>query len=94
MTPDLINGLFELSGSLFIWRSIWLLRRQRMVRGVSFLTTGFFAVWGLWNLWYYPSLDQWLSFAGGVSIVTANCIWVGQMVYFLRLEANHAKIDR
>src|SRR6185436_15953847 len=24
---------------------------------------------GFWNLFYYPHLDQWLSFAGGVLIV-------------------------
>jgi hypothetical protein len=90
LTPDLINGLFEFAGSLFIWRSILLLHRQRMVRGVSLLTTGFFAAWGVWNLYYYPNLDQWLSFAGGLSIVTANLIWVGQILYYLRREANHA----
>jgi len=89
-TPDLINGMFELMGSLFIWRSILLLHRQKLVRGVSFLTTGFFAVWGIWNLYYYPNLDQWLSFTGGLSIVTANCIWVCQMAHYLRTEANHA----
>ena len=91
MTPDLINGIFEFTGSLFIWRSIVLLHKQKMVRGVSFLTTGFFAVWGLWNLFYYPNLNQWLSFYGGLSIVSANCIWVAQMIYFVRMEANHAR---
>ena len=89
MTPDTINGLFEFLGSLFIWRSIILLYKQKQVRGVSFLTIGFFAVWGLWNLYYYPSLNQQLSFAGGISIVVANVIWVIQMIYF-RKEANHA----
>jgi hypothetical protein len=83
MTPDLINGLFELMGSVFIWRSIWLLNKQKQVHGVSILSVGFFAAWGFWNLFYYPHLLQWFSFAGGLSIVLANTIWVGQIGYYL-----------
>lgn len=86
LTPDLINGIFEFGGSLLIWRSIWLLYHQKIVRGVSAWPTSFFALWGYWNLYYYPHLDQWLSFSGGISIVTANTIWVVQMVYYLWKE--------
>ncbi len=83
MSPDFINGLFEFLGSVFIWRSIWLLNRQKQVHGVSILSIGFFMSWGYWNLYYYPNLNQWLSFAGGLSIVTANTIWVSQIGYYL-----------
>ena len=86
MSADLVNGLFEFGGSLLIWRSIYLLHRQKLVRGVSVLPVSFFALWGYWNLYYYPSLDQWLSFTGGLSIVLANTLWVFQMGYYLRRE--------
>jgi hypothetical protein len=83
MTPDMVNGLFELVGSFVIWRSICLLYHQKKVCGVSTWTTGFFMVWGFWNTWYYPHLNQWFSFIGGCSIVLANTIWVVQMLYYI-----------
>jgi hypothetical protein len=40
----------------------------------------------VWNLYYYPHLDQWWSFAGGLVIVAANVLWIGLMVYYLWRE--------
>jgi hypothetical protein len=37
---------------------------------------------GFWNLFYYPHLDQWLSFAGGVLIVLANTVWIAMAVHY------------
>ena len=84
MTPDLINGLFEFLGSIMLWRNVIQLHRDKMARGVHWTATGFFAAWGYWNLFYYPHLDQWWSFAGGISIVVANTIWLVQMLYYGR----------
>jgi hypothetical protein len=83
-TPDLVNGLFEFFGSIMLWRNVLQLYRDKMVRGVHWSATGFFAAWGYWNLFYYPHLGQWLSFAGGISIVTANTVWLYQMAYYMR----------
>lgn len=84
MTPDLINGAFELFGSVMLWRNVLQLYSDKQVRGVHWTATGFFAAWGYWNLFYYPYLSQWWSFSGGVSIVLANTIWLAQMVYYRR----------
>ena len=84
--PDLINGIFEASGSLFILRSVFLLHKQKLVRGVSLIHVAFFMAWGWWNLYYYPHLGQWLSFSGGCLIVLTNSFWVGQIVYYLWKE--------
>lgn len=86
MSPDVINGLFEFSGGMLMFNNCRVLYKQKMVRGVSKLTTAFFSVWGLWNLFYYPHLGQWWSFAGGVSIVTFNTIWLGLAIYYSRQE--------
>jgi hypothetical protein len=83
---DAINGLFELIGGLLICMSIRQLHHDKQVRGVSILPTTFFATWGLWNVWFYPSLGCWFSFAGGLVVVTANLIWVGQMIYYSRSQ--------
>lgn len=84
--PDLVNGLYEALGGLFIGRNIIRLHRDKMVRGVDVWATAFFTTWGMWNLYFYPSVDCWLSFAGGCLIVLANTIWVGQMIHYGRRE--------
>lgn len=88
MTPDAINGSFEWFGAFFIYLSCIKLYRDKVVRGVSWLTMSFFMTWGFWNLYYYPHLDQWISFAGGVGIVLTNTIYVGQLIYYTRKESH------
>lgn len=84
MSPDMINGAFEALGSVMLWRNVLQLHRDKQVKGVHWTATGFFAAWGYWNLFYYPHLDQWYSFTGGVSIVLANTVWLAQMIYYIR----------
>lgn len=73
---DLINGLFELFGAYFTWRNAWQLHLDRSIKGVYWPTTVFFTLWGGWNLIYYPALQQWASFIGGIALVAGNVIWV------------------
>lgn len=73
---DIINGLFELVGAFVCWRNALQLYRDREVRGVYWPATAFFAVWGVWNLYYYSSLDQWFSFSAGIILCLGNCAWV------------------
>lgn len=91
MTPDQINGAFEAAGALFTFMNIVRLHRDKMVRGVHWLPIAFFTSWGFWNLYYYPHLDQWWSFAGGIGIVVFNTIWLAQMWYYIREERNVGK---
>jgi hypothetical protein len=84
MTPDFINGALELIGSFMLWANVLRLHRDKKTHGVTWYATGFFMGWGYWNLYYYPSLGQWWSFSGGVSLVLANTIWLGQMLYYRR----------
>lgn len=82
MTADIINGFLEFTGGLFLLGNVIKLAKDKQVRGVHWLPTLFFAVWGFWNLYYYPHLDQWASFFGGVFIVTINTYWFVQMLYY------------
>lgn len=84
--PDIVNGLYECLGGLFIGMSVIKLHREKLVRGISWPHAAFFATWGYWNLYFYPHLDQWLSFAGGVVVVAANTYWLGQIVYYNRRQ--------
>lgn len=83
MSPDLINGLFELGGAAFLLLNVRRMYRDKELRGVHWSPAFFFTTWGLWNLFYYPHLDQWWSFAGGLAIVSVNAAWLGQVAYYL-----------
>lgn len=80
----MVNGLFEAIGGLFILNHCRVLWRDKSVAGVSILSTVFFALWGAWNIFYYPHLDQWYSFAGGLIIVAANVLWIALLIRFSR----------
>lgn len=90
MLNDTVNGIFESCGAFFILQSVIKLHRDKVVRGVSWIHSSFFAAWGYWNLYYYPSLDQWFSFWGGIGIVTTNTIWLMQIVYYEHKEQQRA----
>jgi uncharacterized membrane protein YfcA len=63
--PDIINGLFEMSGGFFLLLSVRQIMRDKIVRGISWLHVGFFSVWGIWNIYYYYNLAQWFSWVCG-----------------------------
>ena len=81
---DVVNGLFETLAGLFILLSIRRVWRDKKVRGVSVLHVAFFWLWGLWNVYFYPSLDQWWSTLGGVLVLTSNTVWVALLAYYSR----------
>ena len=81
---DIVNGCYELFGMPFILLSIIKLHKDKIVRGISWVHAGFFLCWGCWNLYYYPYLNQWCSFIGGIGVVLANMVWVGQLIYYTK----------
>ena len=87
MLADFTNGMFEILGGLMILNHCRVVIKDKAVAGVSVLSTAFFTSWGFWNLYYYPSLDQWWSFAGGIAIAAANLLWVALLIKY-RARAN------
>jgi len=81
---DALNGSLELLGGLFIAFSIARILRDKEVRGISWIHVGFFTIWGLWNLFYYPHLGQTWSFIGGIGVFVANSIYLALLIYFSR----------
>ena len=79
---DIINGLFELGASLFGAINLGVLWRDKKVRGFSKVSFSFFVLWGYWNLHYYPSLNQWVSFIGGILLTTVNTAWILLAIYY------------
>ncbi len=87
---DLLNGAFEFCGAAALSMNVLKLLKDKMVRGVHWASTIFFTSWSMWNLIYYPTLDQWFSFAGGCCIVIANLAW---LVLILRYRKNKETPD-
>lgn len=79
MTPDHINGLFELFGAILLLLDVIRLRRDRRVLGVHWGARAFFTTWGLWNLYYYPAIGQMWSLVGAAALVMVNAIWLVQL---------------
>ena len=90
--PDVVNGFYEIFAGLFILNNCRIVIKDKNVKGVSIISTVFFTTWGIWNLYYYPTLNQWASFYGGISVVGANMVWVILMMYYRRKEKNEKHI--
>jgi hypothetical protein len=80
--PDAVNGAFEALAGFAVLNHCFALYRDKTVRGLSVASVAFFAAWGGWNLYYYPHLDQFWSFAGGVFITLANAIYLPMLVHY------------
>ena len=80
--PDFINGSFEFLAGFMVLLHCRKVLKDKDVKGVSIPATMFFTAWGFWNLYFYPHLDQWLSFYGGLFIVSANLFWVILMLKY------------
>lgn len=87
---DIVNGLFESCGGIFILLSCYRLYRDKQMKGVSFLHLIFFTAWGFWNLYFYPQVGAWWSFYGGIGVVTTNSLYLGMMYYYSRKSNNAA----
>jgi len=82
--PDLINGAFEVSGGFMLLMDVFRMYKDRILKGVHWGPRVFFTTWGFWNIFYYPHLDQWASFVGGLFIVSVNTLWLGMTFYFIK----------
>ncbi len=76
MTPDHINASFELVAAFVLWLNFRRLWRDRELKGVSVIPTAFYALWCVWNIYYYAHLGQWLSWYAGLGVGVANLAWV------------------
>lgn len=82
--PDLVNGIFGVLGGLFIALSIAKLYQEKTVRGVSIVYVAFFTTWSWYQVYFFTTVNFWWSWAGAVGMMTANAIWLCQMVYYSR----------
>ena len=82
--PDLINGIFEGAAGFMLWFNAVKIYKDKQLKGVHVFPTAVFALWGYWNLFYYPHLNQWISFFAGINVVLPNTIWVALAIHYSR----------
>lgn len=76
MGGDALNALFELGGAVAVWMSVMALYRDKRWAGLSPWNMIFFNAWGVWNLYFYPSLGQHLSFYAGMLLQASNLTYL------------------
>lgn len=91
MTGDAINALFELGGAVVVVLSIRRALEGGDIKGLSGWHVAFFTCWGAWNIFYYPTLDQWLSFGAGVVMTLANFTYAALWWKYNRLPTGRTK---
>ena len=88
MISDLINGLMETVGGLFVLNHGRILYKEKSVKGVSKITLIFFICWGLFNLYFYGNLNQIYSLFGAIFMCICNIIHTSMVIYYSRKSKN------
>ena len=54
----------------------------------------FFGAWSLFNLFYYPHLDQWVSTVGASLMAISNTTYVMLVIYYIHKEKKESITPR
>jgi hypothetical protein len=79
---DKINAVAEVIACIVLLPSIMRAWRMKVVQGVHWLTPAFFWSYGIWNLFYYHSLEQWWSGMAGILLATQNTVWLLMVILY------------
>ena len=82
MTPDMINGSFELGGAAAISLSIRRILIDKQVSGVSWGMIAFMLGWGVWTLYFYSYIEQPWSLLGSDAIVVSNVTYLALLLWY------------
>lgn len=82
--PDKINGLFEAVGAVLLLLNCYRIHADKELKGISIVPFLFYLAWGFWNLFFYPSVEAYWSFAGGIAVVGVNAVYCGMIFYYQR----------
>jgi hypothetical protein len=70
---DAINCFFEIVGGLMLWLNVVeIMKSGRKLDFINLMIILFFVAWGLWDMVYYWSLNQWVSFWGILIMVLGD----------------------
>lgn len=94
LTPDQLNAAFETCGAFFTWANAYRLFKDKEIKGIYWPTTIFFTLWGCFNLWFYPTINQMWSFYAGIILVSGNILWILQLAFYnFKRKVKHQWVD-
>jgi len=76
---DAVNAAFEIGGGIATWINVHELLRVKNVRGVHWLPTLYWTIYGFWSLIYFAKLSQPISFWAAVSLALGQVVWLALM---------------
>lgn len=79
---DQINAVAEVIACIVLLPSIMRAWRLKVVVGVHWLTPAFFWSYGIWNLFYYHSLEQWWSGFAAILLAAQNTVWLLMVILY------------
>lgn len=86
LSADTVNAGFEIGSGFFTLNHCRVLYNDKIVRGVSLASIFCFVAWGVWNIFYYPSLGQYNSAYAAVFILLANFAYLSLIFFYRRME--------
>jgi len=84
ISPDVINGLFQLGCAALELYDIRILRQDKAVRGLHWSTILFFIIWNCWSIAYYVLLSQWFSLFSDFILFCTNILWLWLLIKYRR----------
>lgn len=84
MNIDLINGIFGIVGSLFVYRSIYSLYKDKQVRGIYWPVAIFFSVAACWSIYLFDQMGFYYSTICYIAYALGNVIWLSMAIRYRR----------
>jgi len=85
---DIINSIFQFLVSFFILINCIKLFKDKKIYGVSFSTLIFLVIFSIWNLYYFFSLNQKISFYAGLFCFMMNLTYLILGIYYKNNNLN------
>lgn len=93
LTMDQANAALEMGGAfLRTLDCIKLFQHKRFVGG-HLGTALYFLLWGVFNVFFYPSLNQVWSFWAALALMVINGLWFVMAVYYNHFRAKQINYD-
>ena len=84
ISPDVINGLFEVFGSVATWMNFAAIVKDKGYSGTRLPMMLFFLTRGLWKLFFYSHLFQWVSLYASILVIAGSVANVAAMLRYGR----------
>jgi len=82
MWQDKVNSSLLGLSAILLAMNVRQLYQDKTVRGVSLWPVVLYDVWGIWDLYYFPSLNQWFSMCASFIACCINTVWLALAIYY------------